>query len=557
MSKDKDSFIFSDDSFLYEEISILKAKPDEKSAKQTTPELIHLSDDDDANSAYKDEDEIKIIEPCDNFISAIGANDVDDIYGDVSFENYHNQAIQSSLGYNEDNDCMLDLSIGKSSQAVLSTDNAVGWMEDDDEFISKPSQRLLSTPAKHNRPSKILTPFGKKATERKNRLKGTKIARTILNKQIVEPEKPPTFETKDALQQITLEISSQVTIHAEEAIQALLNEKMVNFRVVETGEDLPCVTWKASDAFSEALSKLGSDNFCIRINGNLKFEQLFIVVDSQLVYSSVCTFLDRTEPLEDNNKDDAEPETDLLDFVNNCCRHYSIYNVTLVVFGMDKFHRSQRNRENNSFRRKINEMLTAEEAAGEGSSKTRKRKEKEKARQVSCEQVEACLVDCKMNFFLAHHEAGGGRGNLTILRQETGEELASSLFRYTRSLSEQIFRFGRVRSNVDFFAQGGAGGGGGALSAIDPTIGDQFQRILWLRQLMQFPNLSSKHAEAIVDRFATPLKLWQALRQEANPIEMLSNIRANDRAVGLEAATKIYLFISTMEPDTLLKLHRA
>ncbi|OTF78627.1 hypothetical protein BLA29_013694, partial [Euroglyphus maynei] len=91
---------------------------------------------------------------------------------------------------------------------------------------------------------------------------------------------------------------------------------------------------------------------------------------------------------------------------------------------------------------------------------------------------------------------------------------------------------------------------------IDPLKDDESKRQLWLQQLLQFPNISHDIAEAIANHFPTPLKLFNKLKSSTNPINMLSDIQSisnTNRRVGNELATKIYLFMTSINPDQILK----
>ena len=232
--------------------------------------------------------------------------------------------------------------------------------------------------------------------------------------------------------------------------------------------------------------------------------------------------------------------------IDSQCKLYNAKGVTLVIFKLESYLRSIRNKINNTFRKRLNQLMSETDSTSSQSTKQRKQKDSNEDLEITAEHVEMFLIDLKMKFIHQFENSGFCPTKLTILNVENEQELAQTLYRYSRSLSEQLYRFERVRENVEFFAHSDK------QMTVDP-VDDESYRLLWIRQLQQFPNVTATAVEAIVKRFPSPLTLMSALKQTPEPIKMLAEIGDTGKRVGNELASKLYLFMTNKDPNIILK----
>lgn len=71
---------------------------------------------------------------------------------------------------------------------------------------------------------------------------------------------------------------------------------------------------------------------------------------------------------------------------------------------------------------------------------------------MTTDNIDMLLIDCKFKF-LYQFDDDRNRSKLSFINVDGEQELATTLFRYSRSIVEQIFRIDRQgRTNIEFFA---------------------------------------------------------------------------------------------------------
>lgn len=371
------------------------------------------------------------------------------------------------------------------------------------------------------------------------------------------------IQQKDALNYIILCINKNLFQLAETELIETFSEKQLNYELIDNDENF-CVRWKCRTPMKTLIQevKRNENNLlfnCINILDNAIFDQLLILIKCNQLHDYLDVFLDQFE-----NKIKIDQCTnELFDLIKANCHKYGINNVTLIVYKMEQYLKSQRKLNDDSFRRRIENLMAVEGEQSQPINKTRtKRKNLNKHRhEMTADNIDLFLIDCKNKFLHEFHQptqSNNSTGKITVLNIDSEQDLSMTLFRYTRSLVEQIYRIGRHGhlSNMDFFVQSDH-----KCPAIDPKD-EETSRTLWLQQLLQFPSISSDIAEAIVSRYPKPRSLLKALLISNNPVEMLANISNNHndngstvghKRVGNELATKIYLFMTSTNPDQVLK----
>lgn len=446
------------------------------------------------------------------------------------------------------------------------------WIEFDDTSVQCSTPMAMRIPKRKN-----FKTISDKKSLLKSRLKHSvhKIRKVNKNLFTAESKTDPNenkcstsvisnIQQKDALNYIILYISKNLFQLAETELIETFSEKHLNYEIIDNDENF-CVRWKCCPQMETLIREVRrtENNLlfnCIKVLDNSIFDQLLILIKCNELHDYLDVFLDH---FDDKIKID-HCTNELFDLIKFNCHKYGINNVTLIVYKMEQYLKSQRKLNDDSFRRRIENLMADEQSQSTGgTNKTRtKRKNLNKHRhEMTADNIDLFLIDCKNKFLHEFHQqtqSNNSTGKLTVLNIDSEQDLSLTLFRYTRSLVEQIYRIGRHGhlSNMDFYIQSD-----NKCPTIDPKD-EETCRTLWLQQLLQFPNISNDIAEAIVNRYPNPRSLLQALLISNNPVEMLANISNNHnnngstvvhRRVGNELATKIYLFMTSTNPDQVLK----
>lgn len=349
----------------------------------------------------------------------------------------------------------------------------------------------------------------------------------------IEPKAALKFQKKDSIKHIIVSVNGPVNELAAEEIREHFSEASLRFEVRDDDGNW-CVTWKCDSQLESMLRNDRNDHNLIQVGVNGQLDHLLIVISANSLSDYVRNYL---QTLSESSTGENES---LFDHISKLYKQYSTRTVSLVIFELEKHLRTVRNRANTLFRRRMNELLANEET---GTQRRRKQTNDAEEVEITAEQIEMCLLDCKMQFFYQYNQSGA---RLTILNVESKSELAQTLFRYSRSLSEQIFRFDAIKnSNIDFFSSD-------KVSAIDPVDSVSYG-MLWARQLQQFPSISTAQIKAITTAYQSPLQLTSALMHSSSPVKLLADLEHGGKRVGIELATKISLFLTKNDPDLVLK----
>ncbi|XP_021068510.1 crossover junction endonuclease EME1 [Mus pahari] len=140
---------------------------------------------------------------------------------------------------------------------------------------------------------------------------------------------------------------------------------------------------------------------------------------------------------------------------------------------------------------------------------------------------------------------------------QTWRELADFTCAFTKAVAEAPFKKLRDQASFSFFLEKDWAGG----MKVDRSGRGLAQ--IWRRQIQQLNRVSSEMASAIVDAYPSPQLLVQAYQQcfsEQERQNLLADIQvrrgegvtATSRRVGPELSRRIYLQMTTMQPDLIL-----
>lgn len=375
------------------------------------------------------------------------------------------------------------------------------------------------------------------------------------------------IQQKDVLNYTTVMIDSGLFDLAKQEIQTLFRLKNISYCEIQDELKNYCVRWKCHPELETMIRESNqNDNSlfkCMKILNNFLFNHLMILIQSNDLHEFLDSYLN------DDQQQQTNRTNKLYDLIEKQCKYQNINNVTIIIYQMEKHLRLQQKFLDESFKRRINDMIVAEtrmdsqKIAKQNRNKRQNNNNKRTwpyKHSMTMDNLDQLLIDCKFKFLYNFNDDNHNdqnhqtRSKLSFINVDCEQELANILFRYTRSIVEQIFRIDRQgRTNIEFFALSEKN------HTIDPTKNDDCKRQLWLQQLLQFPNISNDIAEAIVNRFPRPLILFNKLKSSLSSItaiNMLADIQSisnTNRKVGNELATKIYLFMISNNPDQILK----
>lgn len=377
------------------------------------------------------------------------------------------------------------------------------------------------------------------------KLKGTSNARIVKQSLFTELEqqkqqqktKEPELIIKqaDAVKHVIVRVSHSLFEIIQNEFRKICQEKELTYAVEADHEDsLPCVLWRANSQL-ETIFKNQS-----MLRAQASFDQILIFIQPDIIHECVSTLVKRLET-GDNDQDSMT----LFEIINKTCKAHNIYNITIVLFGLERYLRSERSRINNSFKRRMKEAMHGDQVVQSSKTKSKHNEKSSDLCELTMENIEMCLVDFRMQFFYQNETIN----QIATIQHENVTDLAETIFRYSRSLAESIYRKIKSRSTcIDMFAVGNDG-----LHSIDPCD-DESRRALWLRQLQQFPSITPQAAEMIVSCFPTPKLLFQTLNYSTgNIVRLLAETGIGNRRIGFELASKIVQFMTSTDGDAVLK----
>ncbi|XP_031207151.1 crossover junction endonuclease EME1 [Mastomys coucha] len=140
---------------------------------------------------------------------------------------------------------------------------------------------------------------------------------------------------------------------------------------------------------------------------------------------------------------------------------------------------------------------------------------------------------------------------------QSWKELADFVCAFTKAVAEAPFKKLRDQASFSFFLEKDWAGG----LKVDPS--GRGLALIWRRQIQQLNRVSSEMASAIVDAYPSPQLLVQAYQRcfsEQECQNLLADIQvrrgegvtATSRRVGPELSRRIYLQMTTVQPDLIL-----
>ncbi|KAK6635493.1 hypothetical protein RUM44_000745 [Polyplax serrata] len=225
---------------------------------------------------------------------------------------------------------------------------------------------------------------------------------------------------------------------------------------------------------------------------------------------------------------------DLLSHIETIKSVYLNKNITVVMYGMEKYFEYWKNMKKNDSKKK-NEKVT---------------NVYKDVPYVTKDQLEFALTDLQLL----------GKHNCRLL--ETPEELSALVYNITKSLSQLDYKFDkqqREENDLDWFAKGDSS----HTVKIDKNGVGLIK--LWQQQICQFSSVGMETAQAIVSQYNSPLALlkkYEECKMNGNMDGelLLQNIQirrelgllSSTRRIGPQLSKKIYKFFMSDDPDAEL-----
>ncbi|XP_064032743.1 crossover junction endonuclease EME1-like [Pogoniulus pusillus] len=211
--------------------------------------------------------------------------------------------------------------------------------------------------------------------------------------------------------------------------------------------------------------------------------------------------------------------------------------LALAVVGIENYFRVQS--------KKRPQQAAASGNQEQEQQKLRKRKVKDSGLEITRMDVEEALVDLQLN------------KQVQVTFFESWEELGEFAAMFTKAVAEAPFKRERAKTGFSFYLEKSWCGG----VKVDPSGKGLLE--VWKRQIQQFNRVSLEMAEAIVSAYPSPQLLTQAYSRYSSEQEwenMLTNIpvhrgegvTATSRRVGPEVSRRIYLQMTSHDPDIYL-----
>jgi crossover junction endonuclease EME1 len=226
----------------------------------------------------------------------------------------------------------------------------------------------------------------------------------------------------------------------------------------------------------------------------------------------------------------------LFDFVDNLSRSVPGKKLTLVLMGLESYYRSEKNRENETFRAQIN-----------GKPVKASKGNRDLPSGVKREDVDQSIIELHLRSHEIRHCP-----KVHVLLAEKAENVASLLQTFTKAVAAAPFK--RLRNEERGLGWNASGDKGPTVS-----VGENGEGVLrlWRYQLEQFPKVSREVSEAIAKKYPNPVSLLKAYEGLSPPDaeQLLADIEIcgkRTRRLGPEVSKRIYLFCSTRDHNVLL-----
>ncbi|NWU91506.1 EME1 endonuclease, partial [Upupa epops] len=140
---------------------------------------------------------------------------------------------------------------------------------------------------------------------------------------------------------------------------------------------------------------------------------------------------------------------------------------------------------------------------------------------------------------------------------ESWEELGEYAMMLTKAVAQAPFKKEQENMEFCFYFEKGCHGG----VKVDPSGKGLLE--VWKRQIQQFNRVSLEMAEAIVSAYPSPQLLVQAFNRcsseqerqnmlENIPVHRGDGVTATSRRIGPELSRRIYLHMTSLDPDLYL-----
>jgi hypothetical protein len=270
------------------------------------------------------------------------------------------------------------------------------------------------------------------------------------------------------------------------------------------------------------------------------------VTDYEVPLNHILVFIETNVFIERVHAFVTQSGETLFDFVKNIKLLSNKNNVTLLVYQLDQYFRRQKSKSQNQFRQRFNELYSTETT----SQPIRRQNKCDSLPSVTKEDIDLALIDLELKLMQIDTDF-----KVSLIKVNDSSELATLIFRYTRSVAESLSRNEKnLQQNFCWFADADN------RNTVDP-IDDRSHEKLWQKQLMQFPKISKDIANAIIFKYPTPKCLLETYSRVTQPELLLADIvvartqpngKITERKIGRELSTRVHLFMTSRNGDQLL-----
>uniref|UniRef100_A0A2C9LP38 Uncharacterized protein n=1 Tax=Biomphalaria glabrata TaxID=6526 RepID=A0A2C9LP38_BIOGL len=208
------------------------------------------------------------------------------------------------------------------------------------------------------------------------------------------------------------------------------------------------------------------------------------------------------------------------------------HNITVFIVGLTKYFSNQKLKNKRNFKE-----------AATGQATKRKKKNERLDESISFQQADEAFVELQLFT------------GCVVQQTATFEEFVGQLKYFTKSVREKPAKKDRFDSVLSFLDE--------ATSGIYVNKQGQGLSKVWKHQLMQYKNFGSEMAEAVAAVYPSPYLLHKACKEknnkEAEAMIADINVRRNasvistNRKIGKEQARRIYTFMTSKDPDQVIK----
>uniref|UniRef100_A0A0B6ZG98 ERCC4 domain-containing protein n=1 Tax=Arion vulgaris TaxID=1028688 RepID=A0A0B6ZG98_9EUPU len=269
------------------------------------------------------------------------------------------------------------------------------------------------------------------------------------------------------------------------------------------------------------MSQLSQPSACVDIQ-----KEVVAVLHAEDAVCMIISYIQRKQGLENEH-------VTLTEWVNSLQSAMPDKNLSVFIVGLSKYFSKQ----NTAAKQKYREAVTGQMSRG------RKKKEPAAAKITTLDAEEA---------FVEIQLANG----CVVQQVATDEELASQIKHFTKAVIEKHSKKDRFDNVFSFLNEGTSG-----LSV--NKKGEGLSKV-WKHQLMQLKNFGAEMADAVLSVYPSPSLLYEACQADSANREtekLLSDINvrrhasviATNRKIGKEHARRIYTFITSTNPDQIIK----